>query len=47
MKLKWPDNFGTGAGWALFNTLRGSEITIDRQDKAIAKLINEIDTMER
>ena len=44
---KWPNNFGTGAGWALFNTLRGSEITIDRQDKAIANLINEINTMER
>jgi hypothetical protein len=44
---KPPNNFGTTSGRALINMLRCNEINIDRQDKAIKELINEINVLNR
>lgn len=41
-KSNLPKNFGIAAGRALIEMLRGNEMVIDRQDKALNNLINEI-----
>ena len=41
-KSIFNDNLSTRQGWELLRMLQGEEITIDRQDKAIINLINEI-----
>ncbi len=44
---KLPHYFNTSVGWSLFNMLKSEDINIDRQDKAIKKLINEINAAKR
>ncbi len=41
-KLKLPGDFTTAQGRELMKMLSGTEMMIDRQDKAIINLINEI-----
>jgi hypothetical protein len=38
----FPNNFDKSAGLALYNSVSSNDITIDRQDEAIEKLIQEI-----
>ncbi len=46
-KPQLPSNFGTDKGRALIEKLRYKEMKIDRQDKAIQELINEINGNNR
>jgi hypothetical protein len=46
-EVELPSNFGVASGRALINMLNCNEIAIDRQDKAIKELINEINGGDR